>query len=88
MFNHNGYSYLSYSTFNEDPTNGGSTVENDYGATMNLAHCTIESCSTPGVGGGLYNGGTATLTDCTIAGNTAGSGAAAWPTASFMIRPS
>ena len=46
----------------------------DVGVTAALSGLTITGGSTIGGGGGLYNQGTATLTDCTISGNSADSG--------------
>ncbi|MBI1324764.1 DUF4214 domain-containing protein [bacterium] len=47
----------------------------DEGVTALFSGLTISGGSTTGNGGGLYNRGTATLTDCTISGNSAsGSG--------------
>ena len=47
----------------------------DSGVTAILSGLTITGGSTTGNGGGLYNdGGTITLTDCTVSGNSAGDG--------------
>jgi parallel beta-helix repeat protein len=43
-------------------------------ARMKLSDCTISNNRAPNEGGGLLNDGTATLSDCTISGNSAGSG--------------
>ena len=52
------------------------TVES--GVTASLSGLTISGGSTTGGGGGLYNAGTATLTDCTISGNSAKYGGGAY----------
>ena len=47
----------------------------DGGVTTSFSGLTITGGSTSGPGGGVnVNGGTATLTDCTISGNTSGNG--------------
>ena len=43
----------------------------DSGVTASLSGLTITGGSTSGYGGGLYNEGTAKLTDCTVSGNSA-----------------
>ncbi len=55
---------------------GGSSrvFQVDGGVTAALSGVTITGGSTSSVGGGLYNQGTATLTDCTLSGNSAGFG--------------
>jgi Bacterial Ig-like domain (group 3) len=65
-----GSAYLSGSTIsgNSGFINGGNFA-NSYGATLNLTSCTVTG-GTAGAGGGLYNGGKATVTDCTFSGNT------------------
>jgi parallel beta-helix repeat protein len=52
------------------------TVES--GVTASLSGLTISDGSTAGSGGGLSNAGTATLTDCTISGNSAKYGGGAY----------
>ena len=42
----------------------------DPGVTASLSGLTISGGSAEGIGGGLVNYGTATLTDCTISGNS------------------
>jgi hypothetical protein len=46
----------------------------DKGVTATISGLTIAGGSTLYSGGGLYNSGTVTLTNCTISGNTAGNG--------------
>ncbi len=46
----------------------------DGGVTASLSGLTITDGSTSGIGGGLYNIGTVTLTDCTVSGNSASTG--------------
>jgi hypothetical protein len=46
----------------------------DSGVTASLSGLTISGGSTSGNGGGLYNVGTTSLTDCTVNGNTANVG--------------
>ncbi len=48
------------------------------GVTATLSGLTLSGGSTAGGGGGLYNVGTATLTDCTISANAANSGGGLW----------
>ena len=44
----------------------------DAGVTASISGLTITGGTTAGNGGGLYNdGGTATLTNCTVSGNSA-----------------
>ncbi len=53
----------------------GGGLLNDYGATLDLTDCTV-SGGTANSGAGLYNGGMATVTDCTFSDNkTSGTGA-------------
>ena len=62
---------------------GGGAVrvfEVDSGVTATISGLTISGGSTTGNGGGSDNDGTATLTDCTISGNSAAVTAAAWTT--------
>jgi predicted outer membrane repeat protein len=63
----NSVSYLS-----ED----GGGIDNVGGASAQITHCTIRNNSVRpgGLGGGLYNGGTMTVSDSTIDGNTGGYG--------------
>ena len=62
---------VTQNTANED----GGGLANTAGATLTLNHCTVAQNSLPmgaeaaGLGGGLWNAGTATLTDCGIALN-------------------
>ncbi len=58
---------------------GGGTVgvfEVDSGVTATISGLTISDGSTNSDGGGLENYGTATLTDCTLSGNSGGGGGA------------
>ncbi len=48
----------------------------DRSVTASLSGLTISGCETSGNGGGLYNLGTTTLTDCSVIDNSAESGAA------------
>ena len=71
VYNKSGTTYLSGTTI----SGGGGFIDggdlnNQYGATMNVSDCTI-SGGVAEIGGGLYNAGQATLTDCTISGNDA-----------------
>ena len=46
----------------------------DQGVTASISGVTITGGQAAGDGGGLYNSGTTTLTDCTVSDNSAGSG--------------
>ena len=48
-------------------------VEGD-AATVGISTLTVANGFTAGSGGGIDNGGTLTLTNCTLSGNTAGTG--------------
>ncbi len=48
------------------------------GVTTTLSGLTLSGGSIAGDGGGLYNAGTATLTDCTISANSAENGGGLW----------
>ena len=48
----------------------GGNLDNQTGAILNLTYCQV-SGGVAEIGGGLYNAGTATFTDCTISGNNA-----------------
>ena len=54
---------------------GGGAIYNAGAATLTLDECTL-SGNNAGLGGGLFNDGTATLLGCTISGNSANSGSA------------
>ncbi len=58
-------------TGNSSSNGGGIVVSNN--AFLYADGCTIASNTARGAGGGLYDAGTATLSDCTISGNSAGS---------------
>jgi hypothetical protein len=82
LYNKKGTAYLSGCTISDGSgfINGGG-LDNQYGATLDLANCTVEANSA-NTGGGLYNAGTATFTDCTLSSNTAtgsGGGVASGP---------
>ena len=51
--------------------NASRVFQVDQGVTASFSGLTITGGSTSGSGGGLDNFGTATLTDCTISGNSA-----------------
>ena len=71
LYNKKGTTYLSGCTItgNSGFIDGGG-LNNQYGATLTLSGCTVSGNSAE-TGGGLYNTGTATLTDSTLRGNTA-----------------
>ncbi len=71
LYNKKGTTYLSGCTItgNSGFIDGGG-LNNQYGATLTLSGCTVSGNSAE-TGGGLYNTGTATLTDSTLSGNTA-----------------
>ena len=48
----------------------GGNLDNQTGAALYLSYCQV-SGGVAEIGGGLYNAGTATFTDCTISGNNA-----------------
>ena len=66
-----GTTYLSGCTIsgNSGVIDGGG-LSNQYGGTLTLTGCTVEG-NYAEIGGGLYNAGTATITDSTFSGNTA-----------------
>ena len=59
----------------------------DSGVTASLSGLTITGGSTSGYGGGLYNEGTATLTDCTVSGNSAREGGGLFDSGNSKPRP-
>jgi hypothetical protein len=61
----------SVSRLSED----GGAIDN-LGGSVQITHCTIRDNSVRpgGLGGGLYNGGTMSVSDCTVSGNTGGYG--------------
>jgi parallel beta-helix repeat protein len=70
--------YVVQSTCNQS----GGGLANTIGGTLTLNHCTVAQNyvnpggdMTSGCGGGIWNGGTATITDCSIVGNQGTSGA-------------
>ena len=65
------YLYGVSITGNSSSNGGGIVVSNN--AILYANYCTISSNTARGAGGGLYDAGTATLSDCTISGNSAGS---------------
>ncbi len=71
VFNAKGTAYLSGCTIsgNSGFMDGGG-FDNQYGASLTLNGCTVQSNSAE-TGGGLYNAGTATITNSTLSGNTA-----------------
>ena len=71
VFNDKGTMYLSGCTIsgNSGFIDGGG-LSNQYGGTLTLTGCTVEG-NYAEIGGGLYNAGTATITDSTLSGNTA-----------------
>ena len=50
--------------------NASRVFQIDQSVTASLSGLTISDASTTGNGGGVYNQGTTTITDCTITGNT------------------
>jgi Bacterial Ig-like domain (group 3) len=72
--NNAGTAYLSGTTISDSAggINGGNIL-NAYGATITLVGC-IVSGGTANSGAGVYNGGTATITDCTISDNSCSGG--------------
>ena len=76
LFNNAGTADLSGSTISG--SSGfifGGNILNQYGTTLTLTDCTV-SGGTANSGAGLYNGGMATVTDCTFSDNvTSGTGA-------------
>jgi parallel beta-helix repeat protein len=57
----------------------------DSGVTATFSALTISGGSTTGSGGGLENYGTATLTDCTISGNSALNGGGVYSTGNLTV---
>ena len=57
----------------------------DSGATVTISGLTLTGGSTTGSGGALYVQGTATLSDCTISGNTATNGGALFATSTGKL---
>jgi predicted outer membrane repeat protein len=51
----------------------GCGIKNDSGSALTVSACTIDHCSAFGIGGGILNYGTLTVTGCTIAGNSVNS---------------
>lgn len=73
VFAHGGRTYLDgvAITGNASSNGGGIVVSND--AILYANGCSIATNTARGAGGGLYDAGTAILSDCTISGNSAGS---------------
>ena len=71
VYNRSGTAYLAGTTISGSSgfINGGG-LNNQNGATLIMTGCTV-SGGTAEVGAGLYNDGTATITDCTFSNNTA-----------------
>jgi len=58
----------------------------DANVTASISGLTISGGKTTGNGGGLYNnGGTATLTNCTVSGNSASNGGGLWSCGTAML---
>jgi hypothetical protein len=60
-------------TMNDSTISGGTTaggIITAAGTTLNMNRCTISGNHGSGEGGGVANRGTATLTNCTVSGNT------------------
>ena len=51
--------------------NASRVFQVDPSVTASISGLTITGGNTTGSGGGLYNGGTTTLTNCTVSGNSA-----------------
>jgi CSLREA domain-containing protein len=61
-------------TANQTNNGNGAGISNETGATMTLTGVTVSSNTafSSGNGGGIYNQGSLTLTNCTVSGNTSG----------------
>lgn len=53
-----------------DPVGFGGAIYNGNGATLNLTRCTIRDCTAASYGGGVYNDGNVTATNCTFTNNS------------------
>ena len=75
IFNHIGTAAFTNCTITGgNAGQDGGDVDSLSGAILDLTNCLVTGGTAGGVGGGLYSSGNAMLTDCTISGNTAGTG--------------